>query len=292
MKDLLSIKSIAELQNIIEEYGLVAVTQQLMAYTNGENTNAIRHQLVRMIHYGHVMHVTNVYGGKEIFLAVWAPVRDMLSHGRASQSRDRDIILRQLVDEHMSVISAGEFYYEQANKILAQMTATILDYMLQIKAGYTFLYRELDRSKCVDLLGEIQSLNYGYKKNCYKMIANDLCCKKLADYTGVMEYRDLLGEYERMHINGMPSTVTAALEQLEAMAGEEQREYYESVRLAYAQDVVVTDEEFNTVYQQVVKSVFNNNEWDVMAMFAVLTQEVAARLIAKNLPDARARQNQ
>lgn len=288
MRDVLSIKSVAEIQEIIEEEGLVAVAQELMDLTNGENSNAIRHQLVRMIHYGHVMHIANLYGGKEIFHALWIPVRNMLAHGRASQSRDRDIILRQLVGEHMDAMGTAEFYYEQTNKILAQMIATILDYMLQIKAGYTLLYRGRDREKCVDLLGEIQSLNNSYKKNCYRMISYDLCCKKLSDYTGVKEYCDLPEEYRRMHINGMPATVTAGLDQLVDMAGEEQREYYDHVRHAYTQDVVVTDEEFNTAYQQVVKEFFNNNEWDVMAMFEVQITKVADILIAKNIPDTRA----
>ena len=191
----------------------------------GKNTRRVRRQVIKIAHYYHLLqnHGDKYVAEKVEQFCELAKIK--IREAKDYDGRWREIAELCLIDEHTRAWNLAEYYYEKATKILCQMTITLMDYILQEQTGISILYNGMDKSGYYDLLEEITELNSDYVDCCCFLSSYDYCAKKIADFTEIVEYRQLVKEHERIMTNGMPGRVTDAMKQLKEIS-EERDTYY------------------------------------------------------------------
>lgn len=184
---------------------------------SGKNSKNARKRLIQLAHYYHLL---QYIGGDrkadsenvEKYLTL---ARTKIQNAREYDGLCREIAEVNLIDEHIRAWNMAEYNYEKASKILCQMTITLMDQILQELSGFSILYKGKDRSGYFTLSDEIMSLNESYQECCRFLSVYDFCTCKIANFTGIEEYRHLPMEHERIIENGLPQRVVDAIEKLQ-----------------------------------------------------------------------------
>ena len=184
------------------------------------------------------------------------------------EQTDKATARLKIIDEHIRAWNMAQYYYERASKILCQMTITLMDYILQEEAGYSLLYSGKDKSIYFDLQDEIKSLNKSYVECGCFLSAYDFCTEKIADFTGIEEYRSLTKEHLRIVENGMTAMVTNAINKLKEITGGKQKEYLTDICAAYKPNPPYEEDLLEEQYQQAVS--FYGDETSAMTAFTDL----------------------
>lgn len=239
----------------------------------GRNTKQMRQQLLRIAHYYHLLQNlgdmnANIEKNIKKMEQCWTLAKLKIQKAKDYEGRWREIAEANLIDEHTRAWNLAEYYYEKATKILCQMTITLMDYLLQEQAGFSILYNGKDKSSYFNLLDEITSLNGDYIECCCFLSAYDYCTQKIADFTGIEEYRQLVKEHERIVKNGMPDRVTEAMQKLREIAGESKEEYFIDICRAYTPKPPYYEDILEEKYRKAVD--YYGGEVNAMAMFSKL----------------------
>ena len=246
-----------------------AMQIEIEEHASGRNTRSTRQRLIRLAHYYHLLqNLGDSEANTERMELYWSLAKVKLQKAREYDGLWREIAEANLIDEHTRAWNLAEYYYEKATKILCQMTITLMDYLLQERAGFSILYKGKDKSSYFTLLDEIISLNDGYQECCRFMSVYDYCTMRIADFTGIEEYRQLIKEHERIVANGMPQRVTEAMEKLQEIAGEEKAEYFIDIHRAYEPQPPYHEDVLKEQYEKAVA--FYGGEIKAMAVFSNL----------------------
>lgn len=242
---------------------------EIEEHAAGRNTKQMRRQLLQMAHYYHLLqNLGDPRADNEKMDQYWTLAKLKIQKAKDYEGRWREIAEANLIDEHTRAWNLAEYYYEKATKILCQMTITLMDYLLQEKAGFSILYKGKDKSSYFNLLDEIISLNGDYVECCCFLSAYDYCTQKIADFTGIEEYRRIVKEHERIVTNGMPDRVTEAMEKLREIAGESKSEYFIDIFRAYTPQPPYREEVLEEQYKKAVD--YFGDEVKAMTMFSNL----------------------
>ena len=103
---------------------------------------------------------------------------------------------------------------------------------------------------------------------CCFLSSYDYCTQKIADFTGIEEYRGLVKEHERIVTNGMPARVTEAMEKLKEIAGEGKAEYFIDICRAYTPQPPYYEDVLEEQYKKAVA--YYGDETMAMARFSNL----------------------
>lgn len=246
---------------------------ELTEYTS--NTYRKRQQLLRLAHYYHLLNNMGAEQTDERALDYyWSLANNRIKKARSYEGKEKEVAESRLVGEHTKAWNFAEYYYEKGNKVLCQMMITLMDYILQEKAGQSVLYGDRDKSSYFDLLDEISGLNEEYV-SCYSFLcAYDFCTAKIADFTGIEEYRGLLKEHERIITNGMPRRVTAAIDQLREAAGNDKAEYFTDICRAFVPEPPYDENQLEQIYRQIVEKLYLGKEEMAMSTFSTLVVKV------------------
>lgn len=246
---------------------------EIEEHAAGRNTKQMRRQLLRIAHYYHLLqNLGDPNANSERMDCYWNLAKVKIQKAKDYDGRWREIAEANLIDEHTRAWNLAEYYYEKATKILCQMTITLMDYLLQEKAGFSILYKGKDKSNYFDLLDEITSLNSDYIECCCFMSSYDYCTQKIADFTGIEEYRQLVKEHERLLTNGMPDRVTEAMLKLKEIAGESKAEYFIDICRAYTPQPPYHEGVLEEQYRKAVE--YYGGEVKAMAKFSSLVIKV------------------
>lgn len=188
-----------------------------------KNTKKIREDLLKLMHYEHLLGFMSVEYNRLLIdgETVSDQIRIKLSKARDYEGKAREITETGLPYEHNNAFIFAQYQYERANKIMCQMMITLMDYILQEKAGISVLYTDQNESGWRDLVNEIKSLDNDFLRCWCYLCAYDYCVEKIADYTGVVEYKFLTKEHERILGNNMSEKVTETIAVLTDAAGGE-----------------------------------------------------------------------
>ena len=246
---------------------------EIEEHASGRNTRQMRQQLLRIAHYYHLLqNLGDPNANSEKMERYWTLAKVKIQKAKDYEGRWREIAEANLIDEHTRAWNLAEYYYEKATKILCQMTITLMDYLLQEQAGFSILYKGKDKSSYFDLLDEITSLNSDYIECCCFLSSYDYCTEKIADFTGIEEYRQLVKEHERSVANGMPDRVTEAMLKLRETAGESKAEYFIDICRAYTPQPPYYADVLEEQYRKAVD--YYGGEVKAMAMFSNLVIKV------------------
>ncbi len=249
------------LQNEIEEYA------------SGQNTKQTRRKLLCLSHYYYLLSNLGDQNAKSEKMEQYrALAKIKIQKAKDYEGRRREIAEANLIDEHTRAWNLAEYYYEKATKILCQMTITLMDYLLQEQAGFSLLYKGKDKSSYFNLLDEITSLNSDYIECCCFLSSYDYCTQKIADFTGIEEYRQLVKEHERIMTNGMPDRVSDAILKLKEIAGESKAEYFIDICRAYTPQPPYYEDILEEQYRKAVG--YYGDEVRAMRMFSNLVIKV------------------
>lgn len=242
---------------------------EIEEHAAGRNTKQMRQLLLRIAHYYHLLqNLGDSRADTEKMDQYWTLAKIKIQKAKDYEGRWREIAEANLIDEHTRAWNLAEYYYEKATKILCQMTITLMDYLLQEKAGFSILYKGKDKSSYFNLLDEIISLNNDYVECCCFLSSYDYCTKKIADFTGIEEYRQIVKEHERIVTNGMPGRVAEAMQKLREIAGESKSEYFIDICRAYTPQPPYHEEVLEEQYKKAVD--YFGGEIKAMAMFSSL----------------------
>ena len=242
---------------------------EIEEHAAGRNTKQMRRQLLRIAHYYHLLqNLGDQKADPEKMEQYWTLAKVKIQKAKEYDGLWREIAEANLIDEHTRAWNLAEYYYEKATKILCQMTITLMDYLLQEQAGFSILYKGKDKSSYFTLLDEITSLNEGYQECCCFLSAYDFCTTKIADFTGIEEYRQLVKEHERIVTNGMPQRVAETMEKLREVAGKEKAEYFIDICRAYNPQPPYFEDILEDQYKRAVS--FYGDEIKAMAVFCNL----------------------
>lgn len=266
------IKRIKEKLQKIEEPILILETSEHAA---GENTKEIRESILWIAHYYHLLQ--NLGDGDsaddqsklEEYLSL---ARIKIQKAREYEGKKKEIAELSLIDQHTRAWNMAEYYYEKGSKILCQMIITLMDYMLQEKGAPSILYRGKDKSSYFNLLDEITALNNDYLECFCFLCAYDFCTEKIADFTGIKEYRKLIREHERIITNGLPGKVADSIKQLEQIAGPAKSEYFIDLRKAFTPTPLYSIDMLSEAYQRGVSMI--GDEVTAMTIFSSLVINV------------------
>ena len=246
---------------------------EIEEYASGRNTKQMRQQLLRLAHYYHLLqNLGDPNANSEKMEQYWTLAKVKIQKAKDYDGRWREIVEANLIDEHTRAWNLAEYYYEKATKILCQMTITLMDYLLQEQAGISILYKGKDKSSYFNLLDEITSLNNDYIECCCFLSSYDYCTGKIADFTGIEEYRQLVKEHERIVLNGMPGRVSEAMQKLREIAGESKAEYFIDICRAYTPQPPYHEDILEEQYRKAVD--YYGGEVKAMAMFSNLVIKV------------------
>lgn len=253
----------------LEDQELATLHFEIEEHAAGRNTKQMRQQLLRITHYYHLLqNLGDPKVDSEKMEQYWALAKVKIQKAKECEGRWREIAEANLIDEHTRAWNLAEYYYEKATKILCQMMITIMDYLLQEQAGFSILYKGKDKSSYFDLLDEITSLNGAYVECCCFLSVYDYCTQKIADFTGIEEYRCLVKEHERIVTNGMPDKVTEAMEKLREIAGADKAEYFIDICRAYTPQPPYYEDILDEQYKRAVG--FYGDEVKAMTVFSSL----------------------
>ena len=240
---------------------------------SGRNTRHARQMLLRLSHYYHLLQsLGDPNADTEKMDRYRVLAKTKIHKAKEYEGRWQEVAEASLIDEHARALGLAEYHYEKATKILCQMTITFMDYLLQERAGISILYKEKDKSDYFNLLDEIASLNKDYVE-CYCFLSSyDYCTQKIADFTGIDEYRSLVKEHERILINGMPERVTDALQALQEIAGESNAEYFTGIRRSYTPQPPYDEDILEEQYRKAIT--FYGSEVNAMTIFSNLVIKV------------------
>lgn len=242
---------------------------EMEEHASGRNTKSTRQQLIRLAHYYHLLqNMGDSKANPKRMELYWNLAKSKLRKAREYDGIWREVAEANLIDEHTRAWNLAELYYEKATKILCQMTITLMDYLLQERAGFSILYKGKDKSSYFTLLDEIISLNEGYQECCCFLSAYDYCTMKISDFVGIEEYRQLVKEHERIVVNGMPRRVMEVMEKLQEIAGEEKAEYFVDIRRAYEPQPPYFEDILEQQYEKAVS--FYGDEVKAMSVFCDL----------------------
>lgn len=242
---------------------------EIEEHASGRNTKQMRQQLLRIAHYYHLLqNLGDPNANSEKMEQYWTLAKVKIQKAKDYDGRWREIAEANLIDEHTRAWNLAEYYYEKATKILCQMTITLMDYLLQEQSGFSILYKGKDKSSYFNLLDEITSLNNDYIECCCFLSSYDYCTGKIADFTGIEEYRQLVKEHERIVLNGMPGRVTEAMGKLREIAGESKAEYFIDICRAYTPQPPYHEDILEAQYKKAVA--YYGDETMAMARFSNL----------------------
>lgn len=246
---------------------------EIEEHAAGRNTKQMRRQLLRIAHYYHLLqNLGDSKADSEKMEQYWTLAKVKIQKAKDYDGRWREIAEANLIYEHTRAWNLAEYYYEKGTKILCQMTITLMDYLLQEQAGFSIIYKGRDKSSYFDLLDEITSLNNDYVECCCFLSSYDYCTQKIADFTGIEEYRQLMKEHERIVTNGMPDRVTEAMMKLKEIAGESKEEYFIDICRAYTPQPPYHEDILEEQYKKAVACY--GDEIKAMAMFSNLVIKV------------------
>ncbi len=242
---------------------------EIEEHATGRNTKHARQQLIRIAHYYHLLqNLGDPNADSEKMEQYWTLAKLKIQKAKDYDGRWREIAEANLIDEHTRAWNLAEYYYEKATKILCQMTITLMDYLLQEQAGISILYKDKDKSSYFNLLDEITALNRDYVECCCFLSSYDYCTQKIAEFTGIEEYRKLVKEHERIMTNGMPDRVTEAIQRLKEIAGESKAEYFVDICRAYTPQPPYDEDVLEEQYKKAVD--YYGGEVKAMTMFSNL----------------------
>ena len=244
---------------------------EIADYESGENTKAVRGQMLRMAHYYHLLQNMGDEDpeNRSKLETYWAIAREKISKAKESETRWHEIAESSLIDQHTRAWNMAEYYYEKGSKILCQMMVTLMDYIIQEKAdGTSILYKGTDRSDYFNLLDEITELQQQYEECYYFLCAYDYCTEKIASFTNIKEYKQLNKEHERIIVNGLPKKVTECINTLKEIAGDSKKDYFIDICKAFKPEPLYLEELLEECYQKSVKEY--QDEVKAMTIFATL----------------------
>jgi hypothetical protein len=217
------------------------------------NTQRTRKNLLCMAHYYHLLQNLGEQKSDSYKVELYCGiVRLKIQKARKYDGIEKEVAELNLIDEHTRAWNLAEYYYEKASKILCQMIITLMDYILQEKVGFSILYKGKDKSSYFNLLDEITALNESYRVCGCFLSVYDFCTEKIADFTGIEEYRELIKEHERIVKNGLPQRVTETMEKLQDVAGKEKAEYFTDLFKAYTPRPPYIDEMLEIQYENAI----------------------------------------
>ena len=264
------------LQAKVDREGKEALLLEIEEYGDGKNTRRVRQQMLRIAHYYHLLRNMGTGTGQEDLRMehYWGIANKKIQQAKEYDGKAKEIAESRLIDEHTRAWNLAEYYYEKGSKVLCQMMITLMDYILQEETGSSILYRGKDKSSYFDLLDEIIGLTDEYV-SCYGFLcAYDFCTGKIADFTGIGEYRQLLKEHERIITNGLPGKVSETMERLREAAGAEKAEYFFDICRAFTPEPPYLEDQLEQSYQEIIKKGFNGDEVLAMTVFSTLVIKV------------------
>ena len=241
----------------------------------GKNTKPARQRLLRIAHYYHLLQNVDVPKEKAMLNRLEkysALAKIKIQEAKDYAGRQTEMAEATLIAEHTAAWNLAEYYYEKAAKILCQMTITLMDYLLQEQSGISILYEGKDKSSYYNLLDEITALNNDYVDCCCFLAAYDYCTEKIADFTGIVEYRRLLKEHERIIANGLPNMVTNVLQKLAETADESKAKYFIEISKVFTPQPPYYEDVLKDQYERAVR--FYGDEATAMSRFSELVVKV------------------
>lgn len=193
------------------------------------NNKSIREKLLVIAHYYHLLQNLgdDTRATKINFDYYWSLARDKIQRAKESEHRLHEIAQSCLIEQHIKAWNLAQYYYEKGSKILCQMMVTVMDYIIQETTdGASILYLDKDRSSYFQLIDEIAVLNRDYEECYYFLCVYDFCTEKIAEYTGINEYRQLNKEHVRIDKNGLPKKVMDSINMLREIAGSSKKDYF------------------------------------------------------------------
>ena len=124
------------------------------------------------------------------------------------------------------------------------------------------LYTDQDGSGWLNLIDEIKTLNNDFLRCWFYLCAYDYCVETIADFTGVVEYKFLMEEHERILWNNMPEKVTETIAVLTEAAGGEKNfgNVAGALSEAFTSRPKYSQEMLKKVYQDVITTLFPDEE--------------------------------
>ncbi|MDD6488333.1 MAG: hypothetical protein PUG48_00755 [Clostridia bacterium] len=249
------------------------------------NTAKFRDQMLKMVHYYYLLQCMGDESNDnkknmEFYLKI---ARQKISSARESAVIPKQIAEVYLINQHTKAWNMAEYYYEKGSKILCQMMITLMDYIIHTRLNETsILYKNLNREKYLNLPDEIKVLNKDYEE-CYLFLCvYDYCTDKIADFTKIIEYKQLTKEHERIIENGLPRKVTDCINILQEIADANKKDYISDICKTFNPEPLFSEELFEECYQKAVQEY--HNDINAMAMFAGLvikTDEFYGKTIKK-----------
>lgn len=264
-----------KLRKKIEKQEENTVIYEMTDYEAGQNTKAVRDQMLRIAHYYHLLQNMGDDNpdNKAKLETYWAIAREKIQKAKESESRCKEIAQSCLIDQHTKAWNITEYYYEKGSKILCQMMVTIMDYIIQEKAdGKSILYKDKDRSSYFQLLDEIIALNRDYEECYYFLCTYDFCTEKIAEFTNINEYKQLNKEHERIIENGLPQKVIDSIEALREIAGDSKKEYFIDIVKAFKPEPLYSEEIMEECYKKAIEEY--QDEVKAMTIFSSLVIKV------------------
>ncbi len=232
------------------------------------STKKSREQIIKLVHYYHILQIMGADKPDvaEQLEVLWGLYREKVRKAKDSKNVGKEIALSNLVDEHTRAWNMAEYYYEKASKILCQMMITAMDYLLQERAKCSMLYNEKQQGNYFLLVDEIAGLSRDYESCYYFLCVFDYCTEKMAEFTGISEYKQMIKEHERIKTNGLPGKVKQTLRELEIIAGLTKKDYFIDINRSFHDEPKYDKELLDKLYDEVVKEY--NNEVVAMTVFA------------------------
>lgn len=245
---------------VLEESTLIG---RLQEFSTQVNTSTVRDQYLKLAHYTYLLqYLGDESAETKLKLDKYLEVaKSKIEKARDSEAKKREMAELCLIEEHIKAWNMAQYYYERASKTLCQMMITTMDYIIQEKADQSILYKGKKKSSYFTLLDEIIELNKEYEKSYYFLCAYDFCTKKIADVTGIKEYKNLIQEHLRIIENGIPEKVKNAIIVLKDIAGEEKKEYFIDIERAFNQKPEYSEKLLQKCYDDAMKVYKSENNF-------------------------------
>ena len=164
-------------------------------------------KLIRLNHYDHLLEMMGVMEENDRSAKVFLQAKAALMGMKDEQYLEKAAVKLNLVEEHTSAWNIVHYHYEKAVKILCMMMVTMMDFIIREQTEISVLCGKSDDSDYFDLLKEMKSLNYVYRREYGLICSFDYCTKKIGQFVDIPEYDDIAREHKRIVINGNPEKV-------------------------------------------------------------------------------------
>lgn len=223
-----------------------------------------RRNVLKLYHCYHLLNLLGVEPSDQ-GMYLEPEVRSVLVKSLENVRSDKDIISAGLIDKHTDSWNLAEYQYEKASKILCQMMITAMDYMLITGRKQSVLYPAEQKTDCERLIFELEALEKKWLESFAFLCVYDYYTLKIAEFTGVTEYKYLAQEHQRIISNGLPDKVTRSLELLSADLPEQ---YQERIETVFNAQPIYDSGFMNILYEDLKKTRYQSN--DLLAMLNYL----------------------